>query len=569
MEINYTYKDFHTLKQELIKHAQTYFPNAYGDFSEGSPGMMLFELAAFVGDVTSFNQDLLLQETFVQYAQNPTSLYNLAYMMGYRPKPIKPTQVELLISQNVDVVKEGGLYKVANVSNLSSIPAGTVAQGYVFLEDFEFTFGTYKLTNVSQDGGTYKGTVEKRVVVFKGVIKEIADIKAEQKSYYTYTIPDQNVVKVLKLWDSSNSYHEVNYLGEDTVYNLQKGVLQTQSTPWRYITRYNTDNRLYVQFGGLENNLNLESNLNEKVQLDNKLNHPEQLTEQNKIFDNNGVLSKESYGKVPETLFNLKYFVADFSDNTPTYADTVTTFTSSGDSTNTVDNLNATLTITNPKLSILGTTSINIENFKEDIKNNFNAQSRLVTEHDFNQEILNMPTRYGHVHKVYTQVNNKVIRIYVLTLDSNKNLLPPSISLLNNIKTYISGKTVLNQKIHLYPVFVVNFGIKYEISIKPGENATSVLLLCSSFIEKYFLRSKFNINSPIKFSSLKSNLDGVPGVMEVKHMEVFNITGSGYSEVAYDIPSATKNRTVYPSYDPCCFELRYPEKDIEGKVVPD
>ena len=33
----------------------------------------------------------------------------------------------------------------------------------------------------------------------------------------------------------------------------------------------------------------------------------------------------------------------------------------------------------------------------------------------------------------------------------------------------------------------------------------------------------------------------------------------------YDIDYPTKDGIVYPSLDPSIFELKYPEKDIEGK----
>ena len=42
----------------------------------------------------------------------------------------------------------------------------------------------------------------------------------------------------------------------------------------------------------------------------------------------------------------------------------------------------------------------------------------------------------------------------------------------------------------------------------------------------------------------------------------------GYSKYAYSIPAATANNVIYPSLDPSIFELRYPNTDIKGKVVP-
>ena len=84
--IKYINKEFGDFKQELVDFTKNYFPDTYNDFSPTSPGMMFIEMAAYVGDVLSFYQDIQLQETFLQYAKEPGNLYDLAYMMGYRPK---------------------------------------------------------------------------------------------------------------------------------------------------------------------------------------------------------------------------------------------------------------------------------------------------------------------------------------------------------------------------------------------------------------------------------------------------------------------------------------------------
>ena len=65
-------------------------------------------------------------------------------------------------------------------------------------------------------------------------------------------------------------------------------------------------------------------------------------------------------------------------------------------------------------------------------------------------------------------------------------------------------------------------------------------------------------------------LDKVKGVQTVKTVGIENKAGttSGYSAYAYDIISATQNQVIYPSLDPSIFEVRYPNLDIKGKVVP-
>lgn len=42
----------------------------------------------------------------------------------------------------------------------------------------------------------------------------------------------------------------------------------------------------------------------------------------------------------------------------------------------------------------------------------------------------------------------------------------------------------------------------------------------------------------------------------------------GYSKYSYDISSATQNQVIYPSLDPSIFEVKFPDTDIKGRVVP-
>jgi len=65
-------------------------------------------------------------------------------------------------------------------------------------------------------------------------------------------------------------------------------------------------------------------------------------------------------------------------------------------------------------------------------------------------------------------------------------------------------------------------------------------------------------------------LDKVEDVQTVKNIQIKCVSGEnlGYSSYAYDIEGATINDVVYPSLDPMIFEVKYPNTDIKGRVVP-
>ena len=107
----YINRDFDSLRSSLIEFSKTYFPTTYNDFGPNSPGSMFIEMASYVGDVLSFYLDNQIQETFLQYARQEPNLYDLAYMMGYKPKATGVAIVDIDIYQKVPAKDNGsGVY---------------------------------------------------------------------------------------------------------------------------------------------------------------------------------------------------------------------------------------------------------------------------------------------------------------------------------------------------------------------------------------------------------------------------------------------------------------------------
>ena len=71
-------------------------------------------------------------------------------------------------------------------------------------------------------------------------------------------------------------------------------------------------------------------------------------------------------------------------------------------------------------------------------------------------------------------------------------------------------------------------------------------------------------------------LDEVDGVQSVARpdkdglggLQITNKYGGTYSNKRYDVKGATRNGVVYPPKDPSIFEIKYPDQDVRGRVVP-
>ena len=91
------------------------------------------------------------------------------------------------------------------------------------------------------------------------------------------------------------------------------------------------------------------------------------------------------------------------------------------------------------------------------------------------------------------------------------------------------------------------------------------------------------MNQPIVLGDLAYQISLVDGVVSLVPPETNNpnkelilienknstVHGDNYSDNIYDMLSATKDGIVYSSVDPSIFELKFPNSDIEGKVVGD
>ena len=129
---------------------------------------------------------------------------------------------------------------------------------------------------------------------------------------------------------------------------------------------------------------------------------------------------------------------------------------------------------------------------------------------------------------------------------------------------------MINDSIRIKDAFIINIGVEFDIVTYPNFSNNEVLTKCIISLQNYFSIDKWQINEPIMLKDLYILLDKIEGVQTVKNVVVTNKVGSalGYSNYAYDIVGATINNVVYPSIDPMVFEVKNPDTDIKGRVVP-
>ena len=206
----------------------------------------------------------------------------------------------------------------------------------------------------------------------------------------------------------------------------------------------------------------------------------------------------------------------------------------------------------------------------------FNAQRRAVTKLDYSVRALTLPAKYGTIAKAYTSqsqlstgvYNNPLaLSLYVLAYDLNNKLVPATTTLKDNIKKYMSEYKMISDALDIQDAFIVNIAVEYELVVLPEYNGREVLLKAQEVIKEFFNTSRWSINQPIEVSKLYTAIDRVKGVQSAENIKITNKVGGVYSDVEYAIQLATKNNVVYPSYDPMIFEVKFPDRDIVGRIT--
>ena len=221
-DIKYLNKDFGTLKNQLIEYTKTYYPQTFNDFSDGSPGMMFLEMAAYVGDVLSYYTDTQLQETFLLLAQEKKNLYNLAYSLGYRPKVTKASSTNLEIFQLIPAKDASKNYIpdydysliMGEGSTFSSTQGGI---NFITEETIDFAIsGAASPTNISVyqidgNGNPQYYLLKKTTKVISGVRKTTTFNVGTSEKFLKLNITDSNVIGIESIIDSDgNEYTEVD-----------------------------------------------------------------------------------------------------------------------------------------------------------------------------------------------------------------------------------------------------------------------------------------------------------------------------------------------------------------------
>jgi len=618
-DVPYLGRDFNSLKAGLIEFAKNYYPNTYNDFNESSPGMMFLEMAAYVGDVLSYYTDSQLKESLLLKANERGNLLNIANAFGYKPKLSIPAEVDLDVFQLLPA-SGSGVGVAPDLSYAMQIAEGMKVRStagrveFIVREPVDFAHNTLEdpteITVYSVDGsGAPNYYLAKKVRRAISATRKQATVEVTGvKKFLKYKLADTKVVGIESIVDSNgNTWYEVPYLAQDTIfekvantaYNDPDAAVYSEETPYllklkrvprRFITRVLEDG-LEIQFGaGIssapdEEILALPENFG--------LSLPTGIENLDRSIDPQAPVVTSAYGVAPSNVtLTVTYLVGGgVESNCPSntindiveMSRDISNFPSTTPALN--DLIANSVAVNNHTAASGGRGMETVEEIRQNALAQFTSQNRAVTREDYIVRAYAMPGVFGSVAKVYitpdeqanlatSEVNDTVsnplaLNMYMLGYDNNKNLTLVNRAIKENLKTYLSQYRMLTDSINFRDAFIVNIGVDFDIIPLPDYNLNEVLALSVQAVKDFFNIDRWQINQPIILSEIASVLNDVPGVQSVANIRIKNLhdQSDGYSNVAYSIADATRNGIVYPSIDPCIFEVKYPNSDIKGRIA--
>jgi len=599
-KISYTVKDFEAIRTELINFTKTYYPTVVQNFNDASIFSVMMDLNAAVTDNLYYNIDRSIQETVLQYAQQRSSIYNIARTYGLKIPNVRPSVAILDISITVPAL---GDQEDLRYCGFLRRGAQFIGGGQVFetVDDVDFSSpfnslgnpNRLKIPNFDNNNNLINYTITKRETVVNGTTKVFRrSINAQDaRPFLEVFLPEQNVLSITSviLKDGTNyngipsyddfltpvnKWYEVNSLAEDRVFiedptkvsdkpGVKVGRYITTNT--RFVSEYTPLGYCKLTFGG--GNTSADDLLRDFA----RNGTPLDLSRYQNNFGLGSTLKSNS------TLF-IQYRIGGGSGsnlgvNVINQIGTVTFFVNGPSQTINTNVVNS-LSCNNVTAAIGGSDAPSIEEVRNYVSFNFAAQQRAVTINDYQSLINTMPSKFGAPGKVAIVEEENKIKIKVLSYDSTGALTSlVSNTIQQNIANYLSNYRMLNDYISVESAQVVDLSFQISAVLDSSQNQGNVISSIVEIVSTYMSPANIEMGENVYVSEIKRQIQSLNGVISVTEVLVFNKVGGEYSSNQTSMSysnSATKQISLVddtlfaePSQ---IYQVRFPNRDITVQV---
>jgi hypothetical protein len=594
--INYTSRDFESIKGDLIQHAKRYYSEVYKDFNEASFGSLMLDTTAYIGDMLSFYLDYQANESFLDTAAEFENIIKLGRQTGFKFTSSNTSMGIATFYINVPANSYGLGPDMNYAPVLKKGSAFSTKSGARFIlnEDVRFD-GARNEVRISQvDQGTGAPTfyaIKSQGTVISGIIATERKTVGDYRRYLTVPLSQENILEILSVYDIEGSeYFEVENLAQNIIYravtnrsaadsDLAKEVIKPFMVPRRFVVDRNLRTTV-LQFGASSDAVidDPENMLAEPTRVVLDIFGKDYVSSD--YFDPNKLLNSDKMGVAPsntDILVTYRYnnlgTPVNFAVNTLTkvvspifeFADEQNLNKSKVSATRT------SLEVTN-QVALLGDSrTVDSTELKKRIENSFSAQGRAVTETDYKALIYSMPNKYGSIKRVTIKRDDnsykRNLNLYVLCEDQEGHLTAPNQTVKNNIKNWVLRNKMLNDSIDIMDGKVVNFGISFTAVGASSRSKYDILTDAVNQIKKDFSRT-MEFGEPITIISVYDALKKVTGLIDVVSVTIEEKIGGAYSDAQFNFKASTSADGRYINVPQnVVMEMKYPNSDIKGTII--
>ena len=600
-KISYTTRDFQGIRTELINFTRQYYPDLVQNFNDAGIFSVFLDLNAAVTDNLQFHIDRSIQETVLQYAQQRSSVFNIARTYGLKIPGQRPSVSLVDFSITVPAFGDKENLSYCGILRRGAQVLGA-GQPFETVYDIDFSSAVnaegspnrLKIPNFDSNGKILNYTIIKREVVVNGVTKVFKKVVTpnDVRPFYELFLPEKNVLGITSVLikegtqyvtipptqeflGQNNRWYEVQALMEDRVFiedptktsdspGIKVGKYVT--TTDKFITEYTPEGFFKMTFGG--GNTSAEDQLRE-------------FARDGLSFDLSKYTNNLTLGSAlkPNTTMFIQYRVGGGSNtnlgiNVISQIGTVN-FAVNGPSDNVNRSVINSLRCNNVTAAIGGADNPSTEEVRQMVSFNFSAQNRAVTINDYESIIRTMPSQFGAPAKVTITEENNKIKIKLLSYDSDGKLTEiTSNTLKQNIANYLSNYRMINDYISVESANVIDLSTNVDVVLDASQNQGTIVTQIIDIITQYFSPANRQMGENIYISEIRKRIQNLDGVISISDVQFFNKVGGQYSS------SQTSQRYIDPATrqieliadtifaEPTqMYQIRFPNKDINVRVL--
>ena len=591
--IDYTSRDFDSIRRDLENYAKRYYPDTFKDFNQASFGSLMLDTVSYIGDILSFYLDYQTNESFLETSIEYNNVVRLARQMGFKLNT-SPSSFGLLtfyIQVPTDGSTAGPNLSYAPVLRAGSIFSSTGGGLYTLIEDVDFSVSTNQVVVGTVDSSTGNPTnfvirAQGRAVSGRTLFKEI-EVGNFQR-FLRVELQNNRVAEVISVTDSEgHEYIEVDHLSQNVVY---KGVRNTNTSTnstvanilkavpvARRFTVEREGDKTFLQFGYGSDSELLSNSITDPANLVLDLNGRDYTTDID--FDPTKLISTDKFGIAPSnTTLRIGYRVNLTNDvnaavNSITGVDRpLVRFTSQGSLSQILRNgVLSSLEVLNEEPFVGDVSLPSSEEIKQRVFGFYATQNRAVTIQDYQSICYGMPAKFGSVKRAAVVRDfdefKRNLNIYVISQDTSGKLLAANTTLKNNLRNWLLQYKVVNDTIDILDAEIINFGINYVAAVDLNANRFTVISRANAALRDYLLKNQYEIGESILITDFYKVLQKVEGIVDVVDLEIIDKTGASYSRSSFDFEGAlSADGRRIEGHSNAVFELKFPNVDIKGAI---